>query len=227
MKNKSTGNKYRKPAGYNKRTEEQRAYDVAFCSKLFLRGYTYREIADALNRDLQERNAGYTITHPMVYYDLKQTLIEWKRERLENIDDYVTQELRKLDAMEQQAWEAWEASKTGKQRTKERTNRGRPIKTDATDTNPEYYGYEESATETSAGNPRFLDLLLNIQQRRAKMLGFDAPVKIEIPRYNASTDDDKPKYDVKAIPDDLLFAVADKLQSAEFQKTIAEKGGAQ
>ena len=65
-----------------------------------------------------------------------------------------------------------------------------------------------------------------IQQRRAKMLGFDAPVKIEIPGYNATTDDN-PKYDVKAIPDDMLFAVADKLQSAEFQKALAEKGGAQ
>lgn len=163
----------------------------------------------------------------MVYYDLQQCLIEWKRERLETIDEYVTQELRKLDKMEQQAWEAWEASKTGKMRTKEKTNRGRPIKTDATDGDPEYYGYDETTVETSAGNPRFLDLLLNIQQRRAKMLGFDAPVKIEIPGYNAGTDDDKPKYDVKAIPDDLLFAVADKLQSAEFQKIIAEKGGAQ
>ncbi len=53
----------------------------------------------------------------------------------------------------------------------------RPIKTDAEDGDPEYYGYNETATETSAGNPGFLDLLLNIQQRRAKMLGFDAPVK--------------------------------------------------
>nr|DAG93024.1 MAG TPA: hypothetical protein [Herelleviridae sp.] len=70
--------------------------------------------------------------------------------------------------MEQQAWEAWEVSKTGKQRTKEKTNRGRPIKTDATDGDPEYYGYDETTVETSAGNPRFLDLLLNIQQRRAK-----------------------------------------------------------
>jgi len=52
-------------------------------------------------------------------------------------------------------------------------------------------------------------------------------VKIEIPGYNATTDDDKPKYDVKAIPDDLLFALADKLQSAEYQKALAEKGGAQ
>ena len=112
-------------------------------------------------------------------------------------------------------------------RTKEKTNKGRPIKTDAEDGYPEYYGYNETATETSAGNPRFLDLLLYIQQRRAKMLGFDAPVKIEIPGYNATTDDDKPKYDVKAIPDDLLFALADKLQSAEYQKALAEKGGAQ
>lgn len=223
MEKMKTGNKNRKPAGYNKRTEEQRAYDIAYCSNLFLRGYTYREITEALNRDLSDRGVGYTITLSMVYYDLQQTLIEWKRERLETIDEYVTQELRKLDKMEQQAWEAWEVSKTGKQRTKEKTNRGRPIK----DGDPEYYGYDETTVETSAGNPRFLDLLLNIQQRRAKMLGFDAPVKIEIPGYNAGTDDDKPKYDVKAIPDDLLFAVADKLQSAEFQKTIAEKGGAQ
>lgn len=227
MEKLNTGNKSRKPAGYNKRTEEQRDYDIAFCSNLFLRGYTYREIVAALNADLAKRNTGYTISLAMVYYDLQQCLIEWKRGRLDNIDEYVTQELRKLDAMEVQAWEAWEASKTGKQRTKEKTNRGRPIKTDATDTDPEYYGYDETTVETSAGNPRFLDLLLNIQQRRAKMLGFDAPVKIEIPGYNAGTEDDKPKYDATVIPKDLLFAVADKLQSAEYAKVMAEKGGAQ
>lgn len=227
MEKLNLGYKNRKPPGYNKRSEAERDCDVAFCSNLFLRGYNYREITEALNRELSKRDAGYTISLTMVYYDLQQCLIEWKRERLENIDEYVTAELAKLDKMEQQAWEAWEASKTGKQRTKEKTNKGRPIKTDAEDGDPEYYGYNETATETSAGNPRFLDLLLNIQQRRAKMLGFDAPVKIEIPGYNAGTDDDKPKYDVKAIPDDMLFALADKLQSAEFQKTIAEKGGAQ
>lgn len=227
MEKLNKGHKNRKPAGYNKRTEEQRAYDIAFCSRLFLRGYTYKEITEAVNADIAARGCNYTLSLSIVYYDLQQTLIEWKRERLETIDDYVTQELRKLDAMEQQAWEAWEASKQGRQKVKERTNRGRPIKADAEDTEPAYYGYDETATETSAGNPRFLDLLLNIQQRRAKMLGFDAPVKIEIPGYNAGTDDDKPKYDVKAIPDDMLFALADKLQSAEFQRTVLEKGGAQ
>ena len=204
--------KRKKPLGYIKRSEEQRIYDIKFCADLFLRGYSYREISEALNKDLSERGMGYTLTFQMVYYDLQQCLIEWKRERLDTIDEYVTQELRKLDKMEQQAWEAWEASKTGKQRTKVGKANSRLT-------------CNETTTETSPGNPKFLDVLLNIQQRRAKMLGFDAPLKVEIPGYNASTDEDKPKYDVSAIPDDMLFALADKLQAAEYQKIIAEKGG--
>ena len=216
--------KVRKPRG-NKRTEDQKLYDIQFCANLFLRGYSYREIARALNVDLKQRGMNYTITFQMVHYDITQCLIEWKRERLEDIDEYVTQELRKLDKMEQEAWEAWEKSKTGTYKTIEKKNLGRPRKVGATDEDPEYYGYNQESRETSCGNPRFLDLLLNIQQRRAKMLGFDAPVKIDIPGVNSSTDDDKPKYDVKSLPDDLLFAVADKLQSAEFEKIIEEKGG--
>lgn len=215
--------KRKKPLGYNKRSEEQRIYDIRFCSDLFLRGYSYREIADALNRDLSARGMGYTITFQMVYYDLQQCLIEWKRERLENIDDYVTQELRKLDKMEVELWEAWERSKTGKTREKNRQN-AKPRKVLEDGDNPECYGYEETTTETSAGNPRFLDLLLNVQQRRAKMLGFDAPIKVEIPGIEKSINGDAPQYDVSAIPEDLLFAVADKLQTAEYKKQLAEKG---
>lgn len=215
--------KRKKPLGYNKRSEEQRIYDIRFCADLFLRGYSYREIADALNRDLSARGMGYTITFQMVYYDLQQCLIEWKRERLETIDEYVTQELRKLDKMEVELWEAWERSKTGKLREKNRQN-AKPRKVLEDGDNPEYYGYEETTTETSAGNPRFLDLLLNVQQRRAKMLGFDAPIKVEIPGIEKSINGDAPQYDVSAIPDDLLFAVADKLQTAEYKKQLAEKG---
>lgn len=216
-------NKGRKPPGYNKRSEEQRIYDVRFCADLFLRGYSYREIADALNRDLSARGVGYTISFQMVYYDLQQCLIEWKRERLETIDEYVTQELRKLDKMEVELWEAWERSKTGKLREKNRQN-AKPRKVLEDGDNPGYYGYEETTTETSAGNPRFLDLLLNVQQRRAKMLGFDAPIKVDIPGLKENTNSDAPEYDVAAIPEDLLFAVADKLQTAEYKKQLAEKG---
>lgn len=206
-----------------KRTKDQRESDLAFCSNLFLRGYTYREISENLNEENARRGVGYTITKQMVYWDMQQLLIEWKRERMENIDDYVTQELRKLDKMEVELWEAWERSKTGKLREKNRQN-AKPRKVLEDGDNPEYYGYEETTTETSAGNPRFLDLLLNVQQRRAKMLGFDAPIKVDIPGLKENTNSDAPKYDVAAIPEDLLFAVADKLQTAEYKKQLAEKG---
>lgn len=206
-----------------KRTKDQRELDLAFCSNLFLRGYTYREISERLNEENARRGVGYTITKQMVYWDMQQLLIEWKRERMENIDDYVTQELRKLDKMEVELWEAWERSKTGKLREKNRQN-AKPRKVLEDGDNPEYYGYEETTTETSAGNPRFLDLLLNAQQRRAKMLGFDAPIKVDIPGLKENTNSDAPKYDVAAIPEDLLFAVADKLQTAEYKKQLAEKG---
>lgn len=227
MEKLNKGYKGRKPPGYNKRSEEQRGYDIAFCSGLFLRGYTYRDIVAALNADLKKRGIAYTISLAMVYYDLQQCLIEWKRERLDNIDDYVTQELQKLDKMEVELWEAWENSKTGKRRQKNRTSaKPRKVLTEDEKT-ADWYGYNETTNETSAGNPRFLDLLLNVQQRRAKMLGYDAPVKIEIPGYNAASGEDKETYNVKAIPDDLLFAVVDKIQDSKFAEILEEKGGAQ
>ena len=227
MEKLNKGYKGRKPPGYNKRSEEQRDYDIAFCSDLFLRGYTYRDIVAALNADLKKRGIAYTISLAMVYYDLQQCLIEWKRERLDNIDDYVTQELQKLDKMEVELWEAWENSKTGKRREKNRTSaKPRKVLTEDEKT-ADWYGYNETTNETSAGNPRFLDLLLNVQQRRAKMLGYDAPVKIEIPGYNAASGEDKETYNVKAIPDDLLFAVVDKIQDSKFAEILEEKGWAQ
>lgn len=199
-----------------KRTKEQIEFDRAFCADLFLRGYPYREIAKRLNDDLAKRKMDYRLTESMVYYDIQQLLIAWKRDQLESIDQYVTAELQKLDKMEVEAWNAWELSKQKK--TKNKTKKagnglmGRQIMT-------------EKATETTSGNPRYLDLLLNIQHRRAKMLGFDAPIKIAIPGVNVTVNNENERFNTESIPDDLLFAVADKLQSAEYAKILAEKTG--
>ena len=199
-----------------KRTREQIEFDLAFCADLFLRGYPYREIAKRLNDDLAKRKMDYRLTESMVYYDLQKLLISWKRDQLESIDQYVTLELQKLDKMETEAWNAWELSKQKK--TKNKTKKagnglmGRQIMT-------------EEATETTSGNPRYLDLLLNVQHRRAKMLGFDAPIKIDIPGVNVTVNNENERFNAESIPDDLLFAVADKLQSAEYAKILAEKTG--
>lgn len=207
----------RKPTG-GKRNTEQKDYDIRFCSNLFLRGYSYREIATALNNDVAERGFDYRITFQTVYKDLQKVLAEWKKESFTNIDEYVTQELKKLDKMEVELWEAWEKSKHSEKK-KTRTSRAGGKDDDGTKRWGDY-GYTENTNEQLAGNPRFFDLLLNVQQRRAKLLGYDAPIKIDIPGYTKPPEENDDKYNIKDIPDELLFAVVDKLQESKYQEKV-------
>lgn len=193
--------------GY-RRTPEQRENDLVFCTDLFLRGYSYRQIADLLNQRNAKMGLDYAIVPPMrVYKDLKQLLINWKREYEENIDLYITKELSKLDKIEAELWDAWERSK------KRIVSKIRQS------------GLKTERSETFAGNPRYLDLVLSVQQRRAKLLGLDAPVKVDLPNVNVSVDSSGPKYDISVIPNDMLFVIADKLQNAEYERLMIEKNG--
>lgn len=193
--------------GY-RRTPEQRENDLVFCTDLFLRGYSYRQISDLLNQRNAKMGLYYAIVPPMrVYKDLKQLLINWKREHEENIDLYITKELSKLDKIEAELWDAWERSK------KRIVSKIRQS------------GLKTERSETFAGNPRYLDLVLSVQQRRAKLLGLDAPVKVDLPNVNVSVDSSGPKYDISVIPNDMLFVIADKLQNAEYERLMIEKNG--
>lgn len=193
--------------GY-RRTPEQRENDLVFCTDLFLKGYSYRQISDLLNKRNAKMGLDYAIVPPMrVYKDLKQLLINWKREHEENIDLYITKELSKLDKIEAELWDAWERSK------KRIVSKIRQS------------GLKTERSETFAGNPRYLDLVLSVQQRRAKLLGLDAPVKVDLPNVNVSVDSSAPKYDISVIPNDMLFIIADKLQNAEYERLMIEKNG--
>lgn len=193
--------------GY-RRTPEQRENDLVFCTDLFLKGYSYRQISDLLNKRNAKMGLDYAIVPPMrVYKDLKQLLINWKREHEENIDLYITKELSKLDKIEAELWDAWERSK------KRIVSKIRQS------------GLKTERSETFAGNPRYLDLVLSVQQRRAKLLGLDAPVKVDLPNVNVSVDSSAPKYDISVIPNDILFVIADKLQNAEYERLMIEKNG--
>ena len=193
--------------GY-RRTPEQRENDLVFCTDLFLRGYSYRQISDLLNQRNAKLGLDYAIVPPMrVYKDLKQLLINWKREHEENIDLYITKELSKLDKIEAELWDAWERSK------KRIVSKIRQS------------GLKNERSETFAGNPRYLDLVLSVQQRRAKLLGLDAPIKVDMPNVNVSVDSSGPKYDISVIPNDMLFVIADKLQNAEYERLMIEKNG--
>ena len=198
--------RYQRKIKMNKRTRLEIERDRAYCSELFLKGYTYREIAKRLSEKLVEWHAEYTIGWTQVFQDIQAMLIEWKRSRLENIDQYVTAELQKLDRLEVEAWEAWEKSKQEKEtKSMRQTDNGTS---------------KELRKEDMYGNPKYLDLLLNIQQRRAKLLGYDAPVKIDLTGKQVEEQQD---YHIEDIPQDMLYKVADMLQEGQHRRLAEAK----
>lgn len=195
-----------------KRTVEQREADKRFCADLFVKGYGYRVIADRLNEYNHENGLEYTITYKTVFMDIQQVLADWKKERFTDIDNYMQLELRKLDKIEVELWQAWENSKGSKRKTK--------IKGGAINNNIASGGeLAERTLETTDGDPRYLDLLLKVQERRAKLLGYNAPVKVDV--YSTPPKEKSPagaKYDLSVIPVEELVQIAYKLQDAEFDK---------
>lgn len=199
-----------------KRTVEQREADKRFCSELFVRGFTYRVIADRLNEYNHENGLDYSVTYKTVFMDIQQVLIEWKKERFKDIDNYMELELKKLDKIEVELWQAWENSKGSKRKTK--------IKGGAINSGVAMGGeLAERTLETTDGDPRYLDLLLKVQERRAKLLGYNAPLKLDI--CSSKPAEESPagvKYDISAIPQDMLVEMAYRLQDAEFNKRKEE-----
>ena len=195
-----------------KRTSLQREVDTNFCIDLYIKGYAIREIHSKLLSNLEERGMEYRVTFQQVFNDIKSAMVDWKKENTEMIDKYVDLELRKLDKMEVELWDSWERSKNGKRKTEiegGELNRG----------NVSGGRLKKRTLETGDGDPRYLDLLLKIQERRAKLLGYNAPIKLDI--YSEKPKDESPagvNYDINAIPSELLVDLAYKLQDAEFIK---------
>lgn len=199
-----------------KRTVEQREADKRFCAELFVKGYAYRVIADRLNEFNHDNGLEYSVTYKTVYMDIQQVLIDWKKERFKDIDNYMQLELKKLDKIEVELWQAWENSKGSKRKTK---IKGGEIN------NQIASGGElaERTLETTDGDPRYLDLLLKVQERRAKLLGYNAPVKVDVcsvpPKEEAPAG---AKYDANTLPIEMLVDIAYKLQEEEYKRRQEE-----
>ncbi len=201
----------RKKRTSGKRTAEQRDADKRFCTELFVKGYTYRQIAEELNEHNREMGMEYTLTYKTIYEDINAVLIEWKKERFENIENYIQLELKKLDKMEIELWQAWERSKAGKRKTK---IIGGEIK------NGTLKGgmVDNRQLEDTSGDPRYLDLLLKVQDRRAKLLGYNAPIKFSVESQPPKEEAPIEQYDISVIPDEMIIQMAYKMQDAEYQK---------
>lgn len=148
-------------AGDAKRTKAQRLKDRERIAHLRLFHRTQQQIAEELGVDTST-----------VCRELKIIEAEWKAAMLRDIDAIKAEELRKLDHYELETLTEWERSK--QDYTKKlmedtqgggRSGQGKTRKA-------------KIETGVSYGDPRYMSVLLGIQDRRAKILGMDSPQKV-------------------------------------------------
>jgi len=139
-----------------KRTPIQRARDRAEIARRYCHGEYQWAIADSLGLSRQQ-----------ITYDLKVIQREWRESRLQAIDALKAVELAKIDELERTYWIAWERSRQEAVRTRTaRRGEGEP--------------YASIERENPVGDPRFLVGVQWCIERRCKLLGLDAPTRVDI-----------------------------------------------
>lgn len=142
-----------------KRSKSQRLKDRETIARLRLRCRTIQQIADDTG-----------LSHATVKRELRIIEGEWRESALEDIATVKARELRKLDDLEAEARSEWERSKQDWQK---RVVEDKP-------SGARGGGGRSAKVETGGqcGDPRYLSVMLAIQERRAKILGTDSPTKV-------------------------------------------------
>jgi hypothetical protein len=165
-----------KPRGQKrgpKRTAVQVAADMLYIEQAHINeGKTIMTIARELSsvRD-------YSLSWSMVAKDLRKLAERWKKENAVLVDHEKQRMLKELDVLREEVMAAWNRSKSDETRLSRGTTKG---------LGSESGGDGSGARETNAvvkvnrdGDATYISRLLDIQARRAKLLGLDAPTKIE------------------------------------------------
>lgn len=150
----------------NKRTEAQRAIDLHFIEQRHIRGATAARITTELNEQRP-----YKLSPSQIAHDLVEIRNLWEARTVATRNAQITRELAGLDEQETELWEAWEKSKkeTIKQVVEQRT-RGGKARNGTT---------QRIEKELKHGDPAYMRLILEVRQQRAKLLGLNAPEKLE------------------------------------------------
>lgn len=146
--------------GEHKRTKQQIIEDHSKIAQLFVQAYSLREIAAELSKV-----RSYTLSHQQICKDIKTVVAQWKTDTSAFIDERMESDLMKLERIENEAWQAWERSK-GIKRTRTKTKVGEVVTKTIKD-------------ENLIGDPKFLEVIRQVLQDRANLLGYMAPKKID------------------------------------------------
>jgi len=137
------------------RTPLQIEQDRARIATLVLQGREHAEIALELG-----------VSRQQVTYDLKVIKDRWASRTTMDLDQAKADELVKIDRLERTYWDAWELQCTPQ-----------VYRAVDGDGNPILGGEEVQVPQT--GDPKLLAGILSCIDRRCKLLGLDAPIKLD------------------------------------------------
>jgi len=122
---------------------------------LYLQGWIQADIAERLK-----------INQTTVSRDLKALQADWIKSTLRNFDEMKAEELAKVDRLEREYWRGWERSCEDAETVRREGDVARVEKVVTT-------------AKGQAGDPRFLAGVQWCIDKRCKILGIDAPTKLE------------------------------------------------
>lgn len=143
------------------RTKDQRERDLDEMAHRLLRGETHAQVAQVLG-----------VSRQQIGWDLAALRKRWVTQSLTAFDERVAIEIAKLDELERTYWEAWERSRQSFSRTTTRSRQG-------TGRGPSQ-GEAMVVRHDRDGDPRFLEGVLKCIDRRIRLVGADAPIRVDI-----------------------------------------------
>jgi hypothetical protein len=160
-------------------TPAQREANLLTVSDLYLRGKTQASIAVQIGCS-QQQVSGY----------LKKLYKRWQADAAQKIDRLKARELARLDKVEAEAWAAWE-----------RSQKDAEVETTTS------IGEEKSIKfkrEGQTGDSRFLDIVSKCIAQRCRILGVDAPTKMQLTGPNGGPVQTQ---DLPATPEEIQAAI--------------------
>jgi len=145
----------------HKLTEYQKVKAKEIIAKVILRKGTQEKATEEIEKIL-----GVKISRQQVSYYVKALQQEWLEASQKDISTIKAEEIAELDALKDDVYEQWERSKEKAQTTiSGSTDKG---------------SFTSDKEETRTGDPAYINNLIKISERKAKLLGLDTPIKQEV-----------------------------------------------
>lgn len=180
----------------NKKSKQARELRLALVAKYYRRGFTFRQIQEAVMRDLSVS----TYSLSTIKKDVDMLLNESRAARITDMDIAIQAELDRIAEQERELWEAWDKSKTDllikRQKQKLSSIEGGNKKESE----------ETRIEEVNFGDARYQAEITKLGQERRKLLGLYAAVKNEITGKDGKPLEIKKTVDLSELTDEQLLA---------------------